>query len=380
MKYLFIVQGEGRGHLTQALSLKEMLQRSGHEVTEVMVGISNNRHLPQFFREQIGTDITTFESVNFLPTAQNRRSKLLRSAVYNFARTGAYLRTIRYIHDKINASNADVVVNFYEFLTGLTYAICRPDKPYFCIGHQYVFLHRDFCAPDINRRSLFLLRLFTRLTSLNCQRRLALSFRDMNPDDKHNISVVPPLLRRDILNLEPEQGNYILGYMVNAGFAAEMRRFHEANTTVPLHVFWDKGDEPTTKQVDDTLTFHQVDDKLFLSYMRSCSAYASTAGFESICEAMYLGKPILMVPAHAEQDCNAADAVMAGAGIAADTFDFGKLAEAAQSFKPNAEFPQWARRAEARIVPLVRPQSMQPSGWAAHVLRAIVARLLATPV
>ncbi len=67
MKYLFIVQGEGRGHLTQALSLKEMLQRSGHEVTEVMVGISNNRHLPQFFREQIGTDITTFESVNFLP-------------------------------------------------------------------------------------------------------------------------------------------------------------------------------------------------------------------------------------------------------------------------------------------------------------------------
>ena len=36
-----------------------------------------------------------------------------------------------------------------------------------------------------------------------------------------------------------------------------------------------------------------------------CKAYASTAGFESVCEAMYLGKPILMVPAHIEQDCNA---------------------------------------------------------------------------
>lgn len=380
MKYLFIVQGEGRGHLTQALSLKEMLQRSGHEVTEIMVGIGNNRRLPQFFREQADTDITTFESVNFLPTAQNRRAKILRSVAYNLARTGAYLRTIRYIHDKINASGADVVVNFYEFLTGLTYAICRPDKPYFCIGHQYVFLHRDFRAPDINRRSLFLLRLFTRLTSLNCQRRLALSFRDMDPDNRHDISVVPPLLRRDILGLEPERGDYILGYMVNDGFAAEMRRFHEANASVPMHVFWDKSGEPATKQVDGTLTFHQLDDKLFLGYMRSCSAYASTAGFESICEAMYLGKPILMVPAHAEQDCNAADAVMAGAGIATDTFDFGKLAEAAQSFKPNAEFPQWVRRAEARIVPLVRPQSAQPSGWVAHCLRAIVSRLLATPI
>lgn len=42
--------------------------------------------------------------------------------------------------------------------------------------------------------------------------------------------------------------------------------------------------------------------------MAGCKAYASTAGFESVCEAMYLGKPILMVPAHIEQDCNAYDA------------------------------------------------------------------------
>ena len=53
----------------------------------------------------------------------------------------------------------------------------------------------------------------------------------------------------------------------------------------------------------------------FLNQMAACKAYASTAGFESICEAMYLGKPILRVPAHIEQDCNAFDAVNSGAGI-----------------------------------------------------------------
>lgn len=52
--------------------------------------------------------------------------------------------------------------------------------------------------------------------------------------------------------------------------------------------------------------------------MAGCKAYASTAGFESICEAMYLGKPVLMVPAHIEQDCNAYDAMKAGAGIISD--------------------------------------------------------------
>lgn len=35
MKFLFIVQGEGRGHLTQAITLEEILRRNGHEVVEV---------------------------------------------------------------------------------------------------------------------------------------------------------------------------------------------------------------------------------------------------------------------------------------------------------------------------------------------------------
>ena len=38
MKFLFIVQGEGRGHLTQAITLEEILRRNGHEVVEVLVG------------------------------------------------------------------------------------------------------------------------------------------------------------------------------------------------------------------------------------------------------------------------------------------------------------------------------------------------------
>ena len=45
--------------------------------------------------------------------------------------------------------------------------------------------------------------------------------------------------------------------------------------------------------MDETLSFHQLDDVKFLNYMAGCRAYASTAGFESICEAMYLGKPVL---------------------------------------------------------------------------------------
>ena len=35
------------------------------------------------------------------------------------------------------------------------------------------------------------------------------------------------------------------------------------------------------------MSFHQLDDVKFLRYMAGCKAYATTAGFESVCEAMY---------------------------------------------------------------------------------------------
>ena len=83
MKVMFVIQGEGRGHLTQALALKEMLLHSGHEVVDVMVGKSKNREIPGFFQEKIGMPITLFNSPNFVPSKENRKFSLCKSVAYN---------------------------------------------------------------------------------------------------------------------------------------------------------------------------------------------------------------------------------------------------------------------------------------------------------
>ena len=64
------------------------------------------------------------------------------------------------------------------------------------------------------------------------------------------------------------------------------------------------GEKEPVKRIDDTLSFYQLDDTVFLRQSwQDDKAYASTAGFESICgEVMFQGKPILMVPAHIEQE------------------------------------------------------------------------------
>ena len=350
MKFLFIVQGEGRGHLTQAITLEEMLLRNGHEVVEVLVGKSSSRTLPGFFNRSIHAPVKRFISPNFLPAADSKRPSLKKSVFYNLRKIPEYFRSMCYINQRIKETGAEIVINFYELLTGLTYAFFRPAVPYVCIGHQYLFLHRDFEFPEKNFVQLWMLRFFTRMTAIRASKKLALSFRTMEQDDVHRIVVVPPLIRQEVASIQPEEGNYIHGYMVNSGFSDSVEKFHICHPEIPLKFFWDKADTEEVTKVDETLRFYQIDDIKFLNGMAGCRAYASTAGFESICEAMYLGKPVLMVPAHIEQDCNAYDAMRAGAGIISDSFDLESLLRFAGRYTPNRNFISWVRSCERRII------------------------------
>ncbi len=61
----------------------------------------------------------------------------------------------------------------------------------------------------------------------------------------------------------------------------------------------------------------------FLGLMAGCRAVATTAGFESVAEAAWFGKPLLVVPVegHYEQLLNAVDAVRHGFAIGDGSFD-----------------------------------------------------------
>ena len=48
-KFIFTVQGEGRGHLTQAISFTQIAREAGHEVVGYAVGSFQGRKIPSFF-------------------------------------------------------------------------------------------------------------------------------------------------------------------------------------------------------------------------------------------------------------------------------------------------------------------------------------------
>lgn len=350
MKYLFVVQGEGRGHFTQALSLKSILERNGHEVVGVMVGASAKRKLPDFFTNKINTEIIQFQSPNFLPTPKGKGSFLLVSIIYNLLLLPVYISSLFTIRSTIKEKQPDVVINFYELLCGITYGVFNPERPMINVAHQYYFLTPAFQYTGKNKMQFELLNFYSQLTAMNATKILALSFREENRLQYGKISIVPPLLRREVIQQKVKKGDYIHGYVLNSGYASELKLWSENNPDKTLHFFWDKKNVAETTNLTPSLTMHTLSDSKFLNFMAASKAYATTGGFESVCEAMYMQKPVLMVPTHIEQECNVIDAMRSEVGVSDTDFKLDLLIDYIPHYNKTLEFKFWAHTAESFFI------------------------------
>ncbi|OOG76187.1 glycosyltransferase family protein [Algoriphagus sp. A40] len=343
MNFLFIVQGEGRGHLTQAIAFSQLLENHGHQLCGVIVGKSKRRELPEFFKRELQAPIHLVESPNFECDASDKKILIGKTISKNLLKTGVFWKSLKEIDQLVQGTQPDIILNFYDLLGGLYNFIFRPEADFWVIGHQYLIHHQDFLFAPNRPFDKFLFKLNTLLTALGAKEKLALSFLPKEPGQA-SIRVVPPLLRKEIRILPTKNGDFYLAYMVNPGYAEEVISYAKANPQLRIKAYWDKKDAAETENLLENLSFHKVNDKTFLQDMATCRGLVCTAGFESVCEAMYLGKPVMMIPVAGqyEQACNALDAEASGAGIASERFDFGYFDRELQALTPNGKaFHAW---------------------------------------
>jgi uncharacterized protein (TIGR00661 family) len=327
VRFLFIVQGEGRGHMTQAISFAKMMETSGHTLLGVVIGKSKRRAVPEFFTREIKAPIHLVDSPNFETDQAEKRVSIKKTLVKNSLKLNTFRKSLLQINQIVKNKQPDVILNFYDLLGGLYNFIFRPKAQFWVIGHQYLIHHPEFRFAPNRPLDKLLFKLNTALTALGAVEKLALSFLPKNELPNLGIRVVPPLLRPEVKKQTPSQGDFILAYMVNPGYSEEVIFFAKANPSLRIKAYWDKKEAAETEHPLPNLSFHRVNDQTFLEDMSACQALVCTAGFESVCEAMYLGKPVMVIPVAGqyEQACNALDAVDSGAGIASEDFDFGKL-------------------------------------------------------
>lgn len=327
MKFLFLVQGEGRGHMTQAISFAEILTSSGHELLAVGIGRNDRRKIPDYFQKSFHCPIIPFESPTFVCDAQQKKIRIGATILSTVLHAPTYFQSIQTIQQLVETYQPEVILNFYELLGGLHQLFFRPSCAYWVIGHQYLSMHENFPFAKGKPVQKLLFQWNTAMTAIGASKYLALSFRPFQASKNPKLQVLPPLLRKQLFEIQPSDEDFILAYMVNPGYAAELIEQAKQHPDLKIEAFWDNKDHSNPYQALPNLTFYPINDRLFLEKMGRCRAYISTAGFESICEAMYLGKPVLMIPVAGqyEQACNALDASIAGAGIWSDRFDLRAL-------------------------------------------------------
>jgi len=337
---MFCVLGEGRGHMTQAMAVKEIAETGGHQVVAVTLGVSAHRPMPEYFASAMKIPVRQLPTLEF----KYKNSRAVSNTATLLAALGnlpKYLGPVRQLDEVVRESQPDVILNFFEPIAAL-YALTRRRRPpVLAIGHQFMFQHPDYIRTPQLWKQLSL-RIYTWLLGARATK-LALSLYPVPDLPVKRIIVAPPILRKQLFSLTPNpNGDFVLVYLLNHGYADQIITWSEKNPRTRLHCFYDKPGAPAEFQHSPALTFHRLDGEKFLKMMAECRHVVCTAGFESVSEAAWLGKPVFLVPVenHVEQQVNAIDAQHFGLGIADKSFNLDRLAELPDRL-PTEKFRAW---------------------------------------
>jgi uncharacterized protein (TIGR00661 family) len=362
MKIMFTVQGDGRGHMTQSIAAAQTLERQGHEIVAVTVGTNPSRAIPEFFSHRFGERLKPIASPGF-SFHRGKGVSTVATVRQILSGLGQYRESLAAIETIINRTQPDLILNFLEPLAGL-FNLLRPHRiPVIAIGHQFMLGHPEFVRCRELAVQQWTMRRYVQLAGAGSTK-LALSFYPAVSMPERRLFVCPPLLRADLFEQRQDQhGRFLLAYVLNQGYAEDILRWHAEFPEVEIHCFCEKPKVEPVWQYDATLSFHKLDGAKFLRMMAECRGVACTAGFESLNEAAWLGKPLLVVPVanHVEQHLNALDAEKAGLAQAAASFDLTPLLRQWNTDHLD-NYRNWVRRAGSVLLSVIEEAIHKPVG------------------
>ena len=335
--------------MTQAMAVKEMADAAGHQVVAVTLGVSSHRAVPEYFESAMKVPVTRLPTLEF-KYKDSRAVDNTGTLLGALAKLPKYARLVRQLDEHVRAAQPDVIINFFEPIAAF-YALARRRRPpMVAVGHQFMFQHPGYVRAPGLWKQLFSMRIFTWLLGARCTK-LALSLYPAPDLPGKRIIVGPPLLRQQLFGLQANPaGRFTLVYLLNHGYAEQIIRWSDAHPETRLHCFYDQPGAPAEFAHSPALTFHRLDGEKFLNLMAECRHVVCTAGFESVSEAAWLGKPLFLVPVenHIEQQVNAMDAQQCGIGLAETRFNLDRLAELPDRL-PTEKFRAWMACAPQKL-------------------------------
>ena len=369
MKALFLVNGTGMGHITQTFALVELFAQHGVPLTPVAVMVTNCAP-PKLalLREYYRCPVVEAPALRFHTNAAGEISPW-RTAWGSLCDLGDCHRSVARLHALVTETKPDVVINFYEALSGLYHLRYRAAPPWISIAHQYMVHHPSYLKYARFHPQRQVLKLLTRLTGFGSQLRVALSFYPATSSG--NLLVTAPLLRQNVLAATPQTGDQLLCYLNNGTHLPKLIHYCQRHPGQRVRCFC--PDRPPT--VPANLEMHRPDLACYIEELIGCRGLIATSGFESVAEAAVLDKPTVVIPLknHLEQELNARDALqqhIVQHAIAPD----GELPDVEwRSLRPPGEYRQFIITENRRLCDRLQEFLLQRPAPARQICEAVPA-------
>ncbi len=310
MRILYGAVGEGLGHAMRSRVVAEHLIAQGHEVKMAASG----QALP-YFREHL-PDVQEIWGLSFVLEHGNVKAWKTLSANVRGAARGVPEDWRRGVALAREFAPELVLTDFdgFTYLYAKRHRLpvisidniqmvdrCRHDKTILRGAHRDYLEARAFVGRKLPRADRYLITTFFR-----------------PPIRKQRTTLVPSILRPEILSARPETGDHLVVY----GRISETATAALQASGVPCRVYGAR-EALSADEEDGNLLYRPFANEQFIDDLRTCRGVVASAGYSLMSEVVYLRKPMLALPlaGQFEQEMNARYLERLGYGTAATSLD-----------------------------------------------------------
>lgn len=273
---LYGVNGEGAGHSTRAKEVLTHIVSQGHKV-----------HVASFDRglQNLNSSFDVTEIYGFRFAYVNNRVRYKRTIAKNLITIPQARKSLSQLAALVDDAEIDLVITDFEPLT--CHVGHRRHLPVISIDNQHCLTNAVVSYPKQYRSDATAAKIVTKLMTPRANAYLVISFFTA-PVRKRNTFLFPPLLRREILEATPSQGEHVVVYVTSPA-PALAKLLTSVRCSFVAYGFGREGTE-------GNITFKKPSLEAFFNYLVSARAVIANSGFSLVTEALHLGKPYLAVP------------------------------------------------------------------------------------
>ncbi|MCA9654583.1 MAG: teichoic acid biosynthesis protein [Myxococcales bacterium] len=297
MRILYGVVGEGMGHAIRSRVVLDHLVSEGHQVHIVA-----SQRAVDFLRRHFGEDSVSRIHGLHIVTEENRvrRGKTLWENVRDGAE--ALPGQIKAYFELIERFEPEAVVSDFE---SWTYLFGKAHRlPVFSVDNMQIINRCEIPEPVIDgyRDEYEITKAFIKGKLPRADHYFITTF-FRPPVRKERTTLVPPILRPEILAARATEGEHLLVYQTAEGNEELVEAL--AQTGIECRIYGMRR-SITEEEREGNLRYRPFSETVFIDDLASARAVITGGGFTLIGECVYLHKPTLSVPitGHFEQILN----------------------------------------------------------------------------